>query len=76
MRRWNSEKVADLAVTFRDPETCDQLPNGGEGQVRQGLRLISPRDPFLWVFFNDKALALFTKGQYDEAIYWRAGSSQ
>jgi tetratricopeptide (TPR) repeat protein len=39
-------------------------------QLDKGLRLISPRDPFLWVFFNDKALALFTKGQYDQAIYW------
>jgi hypothetical protein len=34
------------------------------------MRLISPRDPFLWVFFVDKAVALFMKGQYDQAIYW------
>src|SRR5262249_22088529 len=39
-------------------------------QLDKGLRLISPRDTFLWVFFNDRALALFMKGQYDQAIYW------
>jgi tetratricopeptide (TPR) repeat protein len=39
-------------------------------QLDKGMRLISPRDPFLWVFFIDKAMALFMKGQYDQAIYW------
>jgi TolB-like protein len=39
-------------------------------QLDKGLRLISPREPFLWVFFNDRAWALFMKGQYDQAIYW------
>jgi tetratricopeptide (TPR) repeat protein len=39
-------------------------------QLDKGLRLIGPRDPFLWVFFGDKAFALFMKGQYDQAIYW------
>ena len=37
-------------------------------QLDKGMRLISPREPFLWVFFGDKAQALFMKGQYDQAI--------
>jgi TolB-like protein/class 3 adenylate cyclase len=39
-------------------------------QLDKGMRFMSPRDPFLWAFFVDKALALFMKGQYDQAIYW------
>src|SRR5262249_29683404 len=39
-------------------------------QLDKATRLISPRDPELWVIFIDKAWALFMKGQYDQAIYW------
>ena len=46
------------------------------GRPDQALELadkairLSPRDPFLFVFFHDKGWALFMKGQYDQAIEW------
>jgi TolB-like protein/class 3 adenylate cyclase/Tfp pilus assembly protein PilF len=31
---------------------------------------LSPRDPFLWIFFTMKGWAFFMKRQYDQAIHW------
>lgn len=31
---------------------------------------LSPRDPYLFVFFHDRGWALFMKTQYDQAIEW------
>jgi TolB-like protein/class 3 adenylate cyclase len=44
------------------PDRCLEL-------IDKVMRL-SPRDPYLFLFFRMRAMAFFMKGQYDQAIYW------
>jgi TolB-like protein len=72
-----SERALALNPSFLEayPVICQDYNNLGRPdrcleQLDKGMRLISPREPVLWVFFQDKAWALFMRGQYDQAIYW------
>ena len=51
---------ANLALAR--PDQCLEL-------MDKAIRL-SPRDPYLWLFFFFREYSYFMKGQYDQSIYW------
>jgi adenylate cyclase len=71
-----AERALVLNPSFMDAYIALEEANNFLGRPDRALELadkairLSPRDPYLWVFFHDKGWAFFMKGEYGQAIEW------